>query len=351
MLFYYVLLLWATVTCLCAYIFGAGLVVAALALAGHALTVLPTVFGRRGWAGSVSLSEPSSTLHVTLWPCCPQGPVTINYTNREDSVREVLNTDVNVWSRENRPWHARGKQARLSNWDPPQAPPGRASLNISLCRKREPRPHDTLHWLHGVHWDIMQSTKREQSATIVWVCRTIFTFYLTYGSLLSLPQSLSSEPSTQSLCRSHLRSKWTHSPLLHKNCFGEHGLGTRGRIGVTGGVAVVPYKNKERSSENTVYIYWVLSLLVHLVNLATLNHIYYFLKLCLLPSTNCRYIPQCFSSDPSTQSFLPSHTWAESTQPNEWQANCPSTQITLGWPPSWVVEVIHGAVNMTAAQQ
>lgn len=55
----------------------------------------------------------------------------------------------------------------------------------------------------------------------------------------NLPQSFSSDPSTQSFCRSHLRSIWTHSPLSQGNCLWEHGLGTRGSWEVTG-VAVVP---------------------------------------------------------------------------------------------------------------
>lgn len=54
------------------------------------------------------------------------------------------------------------------------------------------------------------------------------------------PQSFSSDPSAQFFCRSHLRSRWTHSPLTQRNCLGEHGLGTGGRCGVTTGLTVVP---------------------------------------------------------------------------------------------------------------
>lgn len=33
---------------------------------------------------------------------------------------------------------------------------------MSLCRNREPRPQDTLHALHAVHEDMMQSTGGEE---------------------------------------------------------------------------------------------------------------------------------------------------------------------------------------------
>lgn len=46
---------------------------------------------------------------------------------------------------------------------------------------------------------------------------------------LDSQQSLSSEPSAQSLRRSHLLSKLTHSPLQQLNCLEEQSLGTRGR--------------------------------------------------------------------------------------------------------------------------
>lgn len=59
-------------------------------------------------------------------------------------------------------------------------------------------------------------------------------------SIYHLPQSFSSDPSMQSLCRSHLRSLWTHSPVPQENCLGEQGLGTGGRHGVTAGLVNVP---------------------------------------------------------------------------------------------------------------
>lgn len=135
------------------------------------------------------------------------------------------------------PGHARGKQARLSNWAPPQAPPGRASLKMSLCRNREPRPQDTLHALHVVHGDMMQSTREERKKDLkisLFGCLFITTFEM---DIYILPQSFSSDPSTQSFCRSQRRSRWTHSPLSQENCLGEQGLGTSG---VTTGLAVVP---------------------------------------------------------------------------------------------------------------
>lgn len=64
-----------------------------------------------------------------------------------------------------RPGHARGKHARLSNWAPPQEPPGAASLRMSLCRNREPRPQVTLQELHAVQEDMMQSTAGKEEGT------------------------------------------------------------------------------------------------------------------------------------------------------------------------------------------
>lgn len=142
----------------------------------------------------------------------------------------------------NRPGHARGKQARPSNWAPPQVPPGRASLRMSLCLNKEPRPQDTLHTLHAVHGDMMQSTIQERKKCGKNISISLFCFVLL--PLLQcpsiLPQSFSSDPSTQSFCRSHLRSRWTHSPLLQENCLCEQGLGTWGARVVTAGLAVVP---------------------------------------------------------------------------------------------------------------
>ena len=55
-----------------------------------------------------------------------------------------------------------------------------------------------------------------------------------------LPQCSSSEPSTQSPWRSHLRSRCTHSPLAQENCLAEQGLGTGGRTVLTAGLDVEP---------------------------------------------------------------------------------------------------------------
>lgn len=59
------------VTCLRADVFGAGLTVAALTLQGHALTLSPTILGRRIRAGSVPLSDAAAALGITLRPLCP----------------------------------------------------------------------------------------------------------------------------------------------------------------------------------------------------------------------------------------------------------------------------------------
>lgn len=56
------------------------------------------------------------------------------------------------------PGQACRKHGRLSNWAPPQEPPGRASLRMFLWRKSDPRPHDTLHRLQDVQGDRIQST-------------------------------------------------------------------------------------------------------------------------------------------------------------------------------------------------
>lgn len=59
--------------------------------------------------------------------------------------------------------------------------------------------------------------------------------------IVHLPQFVSSEPSAQSLWRSHFFSRRTHSPLLQVNCLAEQGLGTRGRlVGVIGGSVEEP---------------------------------------------------------------------------------------------------------------
>lgn len=74
-----------------------------------------------------------------------------------------------------RPGQARGKHARLSNWAPPQDPPGTASLRTSLCRNREPRPQETLQELHAVQEDMMQSTAGGgETRTCLSVPRTVF---------------------------------------------------------------------------------------------------------------------------------------------------------------------------------
>lgn len=77
----------------------------------------------------------------------------------------------------------------------------------------------------------------------MWKNISIFLFCSVLWTLLRwpyiLPQSFSSDPSTQSFCKSHLRSRWTHSPLAQENCLVEQGLGT---CGETAGLAVVPEK-------------------------------------------------------------------------------------------------------------
>lgn len=78
----------------------------------------------------------------------------------------------------------------------------------------------------------------------------LFSLIITFevGILYILPQSFSSDPSTQSFCRSHLRSRWTHSPLAQENCFVEQGLGTSGPCVVTAGLTVVPDKTHEQNN-------------------------------------------------------------------------------------------------------
>lgn len=133
------------------------------------------------------------------------------------------------------PGHARGKHARLSNWAPPQEPPGTASLRMSLCRNREPRPQETLQELHAVQEDMMQSTAgKEKESWFALVHNALCNVFTEY-TLQILPQSFSSEPSMQSLWKSHLWSRWTHSPLEQENCLAEQGLGI---CGVTAGLLV-----------------------------------------------------------------------------------------------------------------
>lgn len=120
-----------------------------------------------------------------------------------------------------RPGHARGKQARLSNWAPPQAPSGRASLKMSLCRNKEPRPQDTLHALHAVHGDMMQSTRGEGSKNykdfLVWSYYHFRDEHTSYRSL-SHPTHLHS-PSSGHTC-----GPGEHTP----RCYRRTAWGSRG---------------------------------------------------------------------------------------------------------------------------
>lgn len=120
---------------------------------------------------------------------------------------------------------------------------------MSLCRNKEPRPQDTLQALHAVHRDMMQSTWGEERK-LDEMRYFIQPYYNFWGghTIYILPQSFSSEPSTQSFCRSHLRSRWMHSPLAQENCFEEQGLGTSGPCGVTAGLTVVPDKTHEQNN-------------------------------------------------------------------------------------------------------
>lgn len=45
---------------------------------------------------------------------------------------------------------------------------------MSLCRNKEPRPQDTLHALHAVHVDMMQSTRREEKKGVTKYLRVLF---------------------------------------------------------------------------------------------------------------------------------------------------------------------------------
>lgn len=89
----------------------------------------------------------------------------------------------------------------------------------------------------------------------------LFSLIITFevGILYILPQSFSSDPSTQSFCRSHLRSRWTHSPLAQENCFVEQGLGTSGPCVVTAGLTVVPDKTHEQNNRTLINFHKYLS--------------------------------------------------------------------------------------------
>lgn len=154
----------SNITCLSGNICGAWLAVASLGLAYHALTVSPTVLGRGRGAGSVPVPDSTSALHIAVWPLWPLRPLTVDYeTWQESNVNGKWDVrkgpkDAKPWDK---PWHAWAKQDRLSNCAPPHAPPGSASLSMSLWRNREPRPQETLHLLQAVHGDMMQSPKEE----------------------------------------------------------------------------------------------------------------------------------------------------------------------------------------------
>lgn len=117
-------------------------------------------------------------------------------------------------SSKDRPGHARGKQARLSNWVTPQAPPGRASLSMSLWRNREPRPHDTLHALQAVHGDMMQSTKGEERKRIWDMYISIWTNNLYSGESMTY-HSLSHLIHQRSLSAGHTCGPSEHTPHCH----------------------------------------------------------------------------------------------------------------------------------------
>lgn len=69
-------------TSVCAVIFAAWLIVAALSLQHLPLTFPPTVFGGRSRTGSVPLPDSASTLSVTLWPLRPLWPATVNWMRK-----------------------------------------------------------------------------------------------------------------------------------------------------------------------------------------------------------------------------------------------------------------------------
>lgn len=88
--------------------------------------------------------------------------------------------------------------------------------------------------------DAVHCRKRRDMVEIYRLCWFTLCNVFTEHTLQILPQSFSSDPSTQSLWRSHLWSRWTHSPLAQENCLPEQGLGI---CGVTAGL-LVPEKKR-----------------------------------------------------------------------------------------------------------